>query len=232
MLQGMRSDPAPLNPQPYKAVIFDVDGTLVDSFKHFIDILHVLAPKYALGEMNQERVEQLRAMAPRQIRKHLNLSMLTTLRLVYDCKKEMHRRGRQPLLFPGIPSLLQLLKQQQIGLGIVTSNSKQNCQQYLGEELFQLFDWVECNASIYGKARQLRKIIQRSGVVAEQVIYIGDQIIDIQSAHQNGIPCAAVTWGFNSGTALRRHQPHHLLRHVPELYQLLLPAHVHQAEFA
>lgn len=224
------SDPVQPTMLPYQAVIFDVDGTLVDSFEHFIAILNLLAPKYAFGEMNQDKIEQLRALAPRQIRKTLNLSMLSTFRLIYDCKKEMNRRGQQPTLFPGIVTLIQQLKQQQIRLGIVTSNSKQNCQQYLGPELFQLFDWVECNASIYGKARQLRKIIQRTGLPPDQVIYIGDQIIDIESAHKNGIPCAAVTWGFNSANALQQYQPHHVIDEVPELYRLLLPAHELHAE--
>ncbi|HAA06638.1 MAG TPA: HAD family hydrolase, partial [Acinetobacter schindleri] len=48
------------------------------------------------------------------------------------------------------------------------------------------------------------------------------QIIDIESAHQNGIIVAAVTWGFNSESALVAHQPHYLIHSVQQLESLLL----------
>ncbi|MCU4324560.1 MULTISPECIES: HAD family hydrolase [Acinetobacter] len=68
----------------------------------------------------------------------------------------------------------------------------------------------------------MRKIVQQSKLHPEQVIYIGDQIIDIESAHRNRIAVAAVTWGFNSESVLVAHQPHYLIHSVQQLKILLL----------
>ncbi|ATO19586.1 hypothetical protein BS636_07920 [Acinetobacter sp. LoGeW2-3] len=209
-------------PVPYQLVIFDVDGTLVDSFEQFIELLNHFAGKYRYALMHKDQVEHLRALPPRQIRRALNLSMFQTFRLMYDCKREMRRSGKTPELFDGIADLLHQLKQQGVRLAIVTSNTPNNCRKYLGSELLQLFDWVETNASIYGKAKQIRKIAQQSKLRPELVIYIGDQIIDVESAHRNGITVAAVTWGFNSESALIAHQPHYLIHTVQQLESLLL----------
>lgn len=211
---------------PYQLVIFDVDGTLVNSFEQFVELLNCFARKYRYAPMHKDHIEYLRALPPRQIRRELNLSVFKTFRLMYDCKREMRRRGLVPELFEGIADLLMQLKQQGVHLAIVTSNTSENCRKYLGNELFQLFDWVETNASIYGKARQIKKILQQAKLSPEQVIYIGDQIIDIQSAHQNGITVAAVTWGFNSESALVKHEPHYLIRSIQQLGSLLLPEQI------
>lgn len=207
---------------PYQLVIFDIDGTLVDSFEQFIELLNCFAGKYRYALMHKDQVEHLRALPPRQIRQALNLSIFQTFRLMYDCKREMRRSGKTPELFEGIADLLHHLKQQGVRLAIVTSNTPNNCRKYLGAELFQLFEWVESNASIYSKAKQIRKIVQQSKLHPEQVIYIGDQIIDIESAHQNRIAVAAVTWDFNSESALVAHQPHYLIHSVQQLKSLLL----------
>jgi phosphoglycolate phosphatase len=209
-------------PVPYQLIIFDVDGTLIDSFALFTELLNNFSNKYGYEQIKGQRVEQLRALAPRQIRQALNLSLFSTLRLMYDCKKAMQQQQDMPMLFEGVAHLLEQLKDQGVLLAIVTSNSKENCLRYLGETLLPYFDWMECNASIYGKAKQIKKIIQRSGCALHEVIYIGDQIIDVQSAHKNKIRSAAVTWGFNTEAALRRQHPHIVVQTIAQLEALLL----------
>lgn len=206
---------------PFKFVIFDVDGTLVDSFSLFIGLLNQFAPKYRYPTLDTEKIEQLRTLAPKEIRKALNLSTFNTIRLMLDCKKQAQQVA-SPEPFEGIKELLFNLKQHHVKLGIVTSNSKLNCQRYLGEDLLALFDWVECDASIYGKQRKIKKLIQKSKLPLEDIIYIGDQIIDIRSAHHNGISAGAVTWGFNHQRVLIKENPHYCFEHVNQLSTILV----------
>lgn len=205
----------------FKLVIFDVDGTLVDSFHLFVEILNHFAPKYHYPILDVDRIERLRALTPRQIRRELKLSRFKALLLMLECKKKAHQLDT-PEQFEGMKELIQQLKSQNIQLGIVTSNSKKNCQHYLGTENLDVFDWTEYDASIYGKQRKIKKIIQKSNLPLEQIIYIGDQITDIRSAHDNGIASGAVTWGFNNSSALHAEQPHYLFHHITELKSTLL----------
>ena len=64
---------------PYQLVIFDIDGTLVDSFEQFIELLNCFAGKYSYALMYKDQVEHLRALPPRQIRRtqSVNISDLS-----------------------------------------------------------------------------------------------------------------------------------------------------------
>ena len=62
---------------PYQLVIFDIDGTLVDSFEQFIELLNCFAGKYRYALMHKDQVEHLRALPPRQIRQAINISDLS-----------------------------------------------------------------------------------------------------------------------------------------------------------
>lgn len=206
----------------YQLVIFDVDGTLVDSFTLLVELLNAFASKYQYPYLQDEKIEQLRRLPPREIRKVLGLSWWKTLRLMYDCKKEMRKRQQMPTLFSDVLELLQALKQREIKLAIVTSNHYENCLQYFGADVLKQFDWIECDASIYGKAKQIQKIIRRSGYDKQHIAYVGDQIIDVESAHKNQIDALAVAWGFNHPEALMKAQPTVLIEDISQLRAMLL----------
>lgn len=208
---------------PYQVVIFDVDGTLVDSFPLFIGLLNRHASKYQYAELNAERIEYLRSFPPRTIRRELGLSRLSAIRLALDCKRSMQQHSQQPVVFDGMDQLLQQLKQAGICLAVVTSNSLENCHASLGQQRFALFDWIMPNASIYGKQRQIRKVLRHTHCSPQRAIYIGDQISDIHSAQALGMPVAAVTWGFNHAHALAEAKPTYLCQTVDELTACLLP---------
>lgn len=213
----------PSSQKAFQLIIFDMDGTLVDSFPLFIRLINGFADQYGFGEINDDNLEDFRALPPEKIREKLALSSFQAFTLLFNCKWQMRKFRHVPQRFSGIDELLIQLKAQGVRLAIVSSNSKNNCQSYLGEELFSLFDFVIPNASIYGKKRQIKKIINKTQLPLSKIIYIGDQIIDIQSAHSNSIQAGAVTWGFNNRQALLAEQPHYLFEDLNQLQKLLLP---------
>lgn len=207
---------------PYQLVIFDVDGTLVDSFVVFIQLLNECAQKYRFQYLDAEKIEALRMFAPRQIRRELKISRFKAILMAIECKHKM-QSCQTPVRFSGIDQLLHNLKQQGYQLALVTSNSEKNCRFALGNDLFSVFDWVETDASIYGKQRKIRKVLRYAQCAREDAIYIGDQISDIHSAQKNGVSVGAVGWGFNHPEVLKAHQPDHFFNVVEDIAALLLP---------
>lgn len=55
----------------------------------------------------------------------------------------------------------------------------------------------------------------------EQVIYVGDETRDIDSAKKAGVKGIAVSWGFNSKKVLAKHHPDALIEHPQELIDIL-----------
>jgi phosphoglycolate phosphatase-like HAD superfamily hydrolase len=56
---------------------------------------------------------------------------------------------------------------------------------------------------------------------ARDVVYVGDEVRDIEAGRQAGVAVAAMTWGFNDRALLARHCPDYLVERPEELLQLL-----------
>ncbi|MFX5233373.1 HAD hydrolase-like protein, partial [Acinetobacter baumannii] len=58
----------------YQAIIFDMDGTLVDSFSFFLGALNQLAKKHKFKSVELHEVEQYKHLSPKEIMKEMNVS--------------------------------------------------------------------------------------------------------------------------------------------------------------
>lgn len=96
-------------------------------------------------------------------------------------------------------------------LGIVTSNSKTNVESFLETNGINFIDFVHGDVGIFGKARKLQAVIKNSGYTIDEVIYIGDEVRDIEAAKIIGIKVIAVTWGFNNKEALEKKSPDYIV---------------------
>lgn len=83
-----------------------------------------------------------------------------------------------------------------------------------------MFDFVDGGARILGKGRRLRSILQRYRLKPSEVFYVGDEMRDIRAARQVGMQSIAVTWGFNTPTALQSFQPDFLIDHPSQLWEI------------
>src|SRR5690606_40860122 len=83
-------------------------------------------------------------------------------------------------LFSSFPSTtLFRSAKHSISLSIVSSNSRANVSQILGNQCVELFSSIECGASVFGKATRLRRVLKHMNIRPQDAIYIGDQATDI-----------------------------------------------------
>jgi phosphoglycolate phosphatase-like HAD superfamily hydrolase len=68
----------------------------------------------------------------------------------------------------------------------------------------------------------LRKILKQNKLKPADVIYVGDEMRDIEAAKSVGIEVVAVTWGFNDESRLENEAPTVLVRNRPELAKVLI----------
>ena len=88
-------------------------------------------------------------------------------------------------------------------------------------QLNDCFHFVSASSKIWGKNRNIRHLIKSRQLNIDNMLYIGDETRDVDAAKKAGIKVAAVTWGFNSGETLKKHNPHYILNHPSELLSLL-----------
>ena len=191
----------------YQAIIFDMDGTLVDSFSFFLGALNQLAKKHKFKSVELHEVEQYKHLSPKEIMKEMNVSRWKLPWIAKDFIRLMKDRDEEIHLFEGMRDHLIELHKQGYTLAIITSNSKENCQNVLGKELCELFSHIDGGSSIFGKAKRIKRVLNILNLSKDQVIYVGDQTTDGEAAHKAGIDFAAVGWGYTSAEKLKTIQP-------------------------
>jgi phosphoglycolate phosphatase len=205
-------------------LIFDFDGTLVNSFYDVIDKFNLLATEFKFRQIALHEVDKLRDLNSRELIQFLKIPLYKLPRVIKKARKSIHKDMQKLTSFTNLPEVLNKLYQAGMSLGILTSNSKENVVAWLlHHKLRDLFTFIHVESSFFGKKRLLKKILKTHHIQQNEAFYIGDETRDIDAAKQCGIQSVAVTWGFNSEQILLSEEPHYIVRTPEELLQLCEP---------
>jgi phosphoglycolate phosphatase len=191
----------------YKLVIFDFDGTLADSFSWFVGVFNDVADRFGLRKFSESELDELRGLGSRELLKRLGVAAWK-LPLI---ARHMHALKARDLdlirLFPGVEALLRRLRNAEIALAVVSSNSVDNVRRILGPQNAARIDYFACGVPLLGKTRSFREVLKKCGCGPQEALAIGDEIRDLEAARAAGIPFGAVSWGYAKPEALARLGP-------------------------
>lgn len=201
-------------------VLFDFDGTIADTFDLFKDTIISFKDEYFSGNPDFEKYKSgdvkgfLKSMkAP---------TYLLPLFLAH-LKKDMAKNIGGCNTFPGIEGVLKDLSDQ-YALGIVSCNSTNAIKEFMeANKITPYFDFVNGESSIINKKKAIKNALEENGGYSNnsRVVYIGDEIRDINACNHLGIPIGAVTWGYNNENILKK-QKYDFLFHETEDIRYLL----------
>ena len=128
--------------------------------------------------------------------------------------------------YPGISELLKTLQQQGIMIA-VASNKYQAATRKLIAHYFPEINFVEVLGQREGIPAKpdpsiVNEIMTKAGVKQEDILYVGDSNVDMQTAHHAGVTAIGVAWGFRPRTELEALHPAHIIEKAEELLPLLL----------
>ena len=190
----------------YKLVIFDLDGTLLDT----LDDLSA-AVNHAMQQQGfpQHTCEEYRMMVGHGARNLMTKALpadrrddealidvvLADFRAYYNAHIDAYTRP-----FPGIPQLLEHLHQKGIKLA-VASNKFQEGAERLITEFFPEITFVAIlgnrpNHPLKPDSEVVGEILQKAGINREAAVMVGDSDTDMQTAANGGIKGIAVGWGY------------------------------------
>jgi len=198
------------------AVIFDFDGTLADTLEDVRIIVNSMAEKYHYRVVEKHELEQLRSHTLNSLIKFLGMRYIhVPLVLAEGLKKFKDHVASLPLIDNIVPALRQI--RQQVGTtGILTSNSADNIADFLRlHQISELFDFTKATSRLTGKERHLKALIKQRKLDKNRVIYVGDEVRDLEAAAHAGVRSIAVSWGYNNAETLQKAQPHALV-HTPQ----------------
>ena len=192
---------------PSTTVIFDFDGTIADTHHYIIQISNQLADEFGYAEILPQEVDSLKDKTALEVIKYLNVPLLKIPSIVARAKKEFQKDIEHLEPIAGLRDVLQSIKETGVQIGILSSNAVDNIQSFLQQHNLNIFDFIQSTTSIWGKHLCLNKLITKNNIPKENVIYVGDEVRDIEAAKKLGIRAAAVTWGYNSSKALKQCKP-------------------------
>lgn len=199
-------------------LLFDFDGTLADSLPVLVEITNRLAPEFGYRPTPLDQVDALKGLSARQLIWQSQMPLLRLPALLRRVRAELHHESPHLQPFPGIPETLRSLRSQGHQCAIVTTNAADNVQRFLDAHgLTPLFLGVEGGGTLFGKGRLIRRCLQHHALDPAQTLYVGDETRDIEAARRAGLRMVAVTWGFNSASALTAAQPDWLISQPQEL---------------
>lgn len=197
-------------PSHAPAVLFDLDGTLVDSFA-LIAASFAYAVREVLGREPTEEELYRRWGAPLRVRAHevapdRTEELVTAYERYYDAR---HHELLRP--FPGVPEMLRALRAKGACLAVVTSKRRRRALQTLSAlALSDLFGCVVAEDDVRNPkpaADPLYRALQQLGVPRERAWLVGDAPLDILAARAAGVRAIAALWGTRERDALLALRP-------------------------
>ena len=208
-----------------KAVIFDLDGTLIASKETIRLALEGLLQKHNREAFSDEISQSIRGMPTRQVLAYIDPEQIDSL-LLEVIELENYYRDRSNL-YPGTLETLQALDNAQIQLAVVTSQAAlelEHVRAYFPlDDLIQV--WVSADDILHPKPHpeSLEKAMGMMRVAKEQTLFIGDSHYDIIAGKRSGVLSGAALWGRNDAHDLLALDPDFLFNDPAEIKELCLP---------
>lgn len=205
-----------------RAVIFDFDGTLADSFTIVVKIAYDLTKHEQLADINRALEMRRQHQGLTQAAKELNIPRWRWPSLLRRGRKIMSHEIHKVPLVSGMDEVLKRLNAENYEMFIISSNSRSNVEHFLAAKgIAGYFKNVYGGSGLLDKARVIKRVLKANNLKPDAVIYVGDEVRDIVAAKQVNMPCIAVSWGYNSEELLLRYSPTILARDPMQLANVI-----------
>lgn len=200
----------------FSTLIFDLDGTLLDSWPMQIEIYNQYAPKFNLPQVHPQQISELRNKSLFSLIREYRVGPIKLFRLQRIFNREKLKAVNQLHFFPGVKELLLSLSKN-YRLGIVSSSHEKFIEAFLKKEHFTAFDFIIGKRNLFGKDKILIKTFKSKKIDKNRALYFGDEVRDVVACKKIDLKVAAVGWGGNSKEALLNAGADYFFGQVKEL---------------
>lgn len=196
----------------YEVIVFDLDGTLLDTLDDLTDAVNAALTDFFLPVRTKEAVRGFIGNGVAKLMERAvgepNYEKQTE---ILECFKAYYKAhcADKTKPYTGIPELLTALQNKGVACAVLSNKSdfavKLLAEQYFPDAFAMTVGENEA-AGIRKKPAPdaLFAVLNTLGVAKEKALYVGDSEVDIQTAKNAGVACVSVTWGFKDKDFLRQ----------------------------
>lgn len=212
----------------HKAVIFDMDGTILNTIEDLADALNFALktnkfPKRSLLEVKSFVGNGIRTLIKRSVPDEINDDEVKQLNADFTEYYSVHCADKTKP-YEGILELISKLKKEGLKTAVI-SNKADYAVQILLEQYFNgLFDVSVGERSGVRKKPApdtVNEVLKTLNCSPDEAIYVGDSEVDIETAKNAGIECIIVGWGFRDKDFLIAHGAKTVVSDPAELHRML-----------
>ncbi len=212
----------------YKAVLYDMDGTVLDTLADLTDAVNVSLRHFGLPEQPTMHVRDVLGNGARRLimgclPENTDEKTADAVLEFYKPYYDAHCREKTAP-YPGITELMQRLRDAGVKQAVV-SNKPDGAVKELAELFFggliesavgesETVRLKPCPDAVLAAAKLM-------GVSKDECVYVGDSEVDIETARRAGMDCISVAWGFRDEDMLRAEGASCIVRSAEELFEAL-----------
>ena len=211
----------------YKAVIFDLDGTLLDTLVDLYNSVNHALRAFGFPERTIDEVRRfigngvkklMERSTPEGTDEETNAKCLDCFRAHY-----LEHMSDNTAPYEGVNELIKKLREKGIRTAVV-SNKLHSAVVDLCKDYFEGIEeaiGVSVEEERKPNPVNVLKVISLFGITADECIYVGDSEVDVQTAHNAGVKCIGVTWGFRDEGELRENGADFIAHNADEVFNLI-----------
>ncbi len=205
-----------------KLIVFDWDGTLMDSEAHIVECMRAAISDLSLEPRSDEQIKNIIGLGLNEAVSGLYPGAEANLVEAMAERYRVHWLACESPseLFPGAAATLELLKQEGFSLAVATGKGRRGLDKVLHETgLGPLFDATRCSDETRSKPHplMLEQLMQELHWAPQQTLMIGDTEYDMAMAANAGTHAIAVSYGVHACPRLLQHAPLTCLDRITEL---------------
>ena len=211
----------------YKAVIFDLDGTLLNTLTDLYNSVNHALRTFGFPERTIDEVRRfigngvkklMERSTPDGTSEKVNEECLDCFRAHY-----LQHMSDNTAPYEGVNELIAKLREKGIRTAVV-SNKLHSAVVDLCKDYFEGIEeaiGVSVEAERKPNPVNVIKVLDTFGITADECIYVGDSEVDVQTAHNADVKCIGVTWGFRDEAELIENGADFIAHNAEEVFKLI-----------